>query len=270
MNNPTQTLTVHYAKAPFFQIRQTLHSDRAYESHAHSSLSIGYMLEGKTRFRLPQGAFLLQKGALALIEPHTQHACNSLEHTRRSYVMVYFDAAFCLKIQSELFGPTQTLLPLRTPLVFHQRLCETFERLINSLLKSYTTLHVRALEVWLKEFLWLYSEPDFPNETPSSMREIARFLESRIDEPLSLSNLAQRFGYNPFVLLRHFKASYGCTPKHYGLDQRIEHAKELLQKGVSIAMCAQYCGFSDQSHFHRFFKRRTALTPKEYQVNFVQ
>ena len=270
MNNHTQTLTIRYTQAPFFQIRQTLHSDRAYESHAHSSLSIGYMLEGKTRFTLPKGAFLLQKGALALIEPHTQHACNPLEHTQRSYVMVYFDAAFCLKLQSELFGKNQTLLPLRTPLVFHQRLCETFERVIDRLIKSYSELHVRALETWLREFLWLYCEPDSPQNTPSSMREIARFLESRIDEPLSLSSLAQRFGYNPFVLLRRFKAAYGCTPKHYWLDQRIEHAKELLQKGISIAMCAQYCGFSDQSHFHRFFKRRTALTPKEYQVNFVQ
>ena len=50
----------------------------------------------------------------------------------------------------------------------------------------------------------------------------------------------------------------------------VEAAKKLLQEGISLALCAQYCGFVDQSHFHRFFKRYTALTPKEYQVNFIQ
>ena len=40
-----------YPEAPYVQIRQTLQSDRAYESHAHPTLSIGFMKEGKTRVR---------------------------------------------------------------------------------------------------------------------------------------------------------------------------------------------------------------------------
>ena len=72
--NQTKTQHLCYQEAPFFEIRQTLQSARPYEEHAHPTLSIGYMLEGQTRFVLNEGSFLLEHGALAIIPPYTQHA----------------------------------------------------------------------------------------------------------------------------------------------------------------------------------------------------
>lgn len=268
--NTTKTNLICYEQAPFVQIRQTLQSERAYESHAHTTLSIGFMVEGKTSFQTPHGSFLLDHGALAIIPPHTQHACNPIKGTKRSYIMVYLDADVCTRIQAKLFQEASTLLPLTTPLVFHKELFESFESIITALLKGYDVVHINALEAWLEKFFWLYTKRGISTKTDKTLSDIAHFLENRFDESLSLQELAKRFSYNPFVLLRHFKSTYGCTPKHYALDVRIEYAKKLLREGTPLALCAQYCGFSDQSHFHRFFKRRTALTPKEYQVNFVQ
>lgn len=268
--NDTQTHLIFYEQAPFLQIRQTLQSERAYESHAHSTLSIGFMVEGKTSFQTPDGSFLLTHGALAIIPPYTQHACNPLPHTMRSYVMVYLDADFCARIQAKRFEQATTLLPLTTPLVFHKALFEEFERIIRGLIEGFSPLHVNALEAWLERFFWLYTKQGVSQQKGDGLREIAHVLESRMDDTPSLAELAKRFSINPFVLTRHFKQTYGCTPKHFALDRRIEYAKTLLQEGISLALCAQYCGFVDQSHFHRFFKRHTALTPKEYQVNFIQ
>ncbi len=264
VNSATKSRLIAYPQAPFLQIRQTLHSDRAYESHAHTTLSIGYIVEGKTRFQTPRGTFLLEHGGLALIEPHVQHACNPYEEACRSYVMVYVDPAFC----AELLG-CQALGRFTSSLVLNKALFDTFFQTIEALIQGYDAKHITTLQTWLKMFLTLYLTPSLP-PSPSCMQEVAWFLEHRFDEPLSLHDLAHRFSQNPFVLVRRFKARYGCTPKHYWLDMRIHHAKTLLQQGVSLALCAQYCGFVDQSHFHRFFKRRTALSPKEYQVNFIQ
>lgn len=266
----TKTTMTGYKEAPFVQIRQTLQSERAYESHAHPTLSIGFMMEGKTCFQTPHGAFFLEQGALAIIPPHTQHSCNPIKESKRSYVMVYLDAEFCARIQAQHFKEASTLLPLTSPLIFHKELFETFTAIITALIEGYSPLHVKALEAWLETFFWLYTKRCVIQETEKPLHDVARFLESRIDELLSLNELAKRFGLNSFVLARHFKQTYGCTPKHYALGIRIEHAKKLLQVGTPLALCAQYCGFTDQSHFHRFFKRHTALTPKEYQVNFIQ
>ncbi|WP_333804504.1 AraC family transcriptional regulator [Sulfurospirillum sp.] len=268
--NETKTTMTGYREVPFLQIRRTLQSERAYESHAHPTLSIGFMMEGKTCFQTPHGSFLLEQGALAIIPPHTQHSCNPIKESKRSYVMVYLDAEFCARIQARHFKEASTLLPLTSPLIFHKALFEEFTRIIKALIEGYSPLHVKALEALLETFFWLYTKRCVIQETEKTLHDVVRFLESRIDEPLSLNDLAKRFGLNPFVLTRHFKQAYGCTPKHYSLDVRIDHAKKLLQGGTPLALCAQYCGFVDQSHFHHFFKRHTALTPKEYQVNFIQ
>ena len=59
-----------------------------------------------------------------------------------------------------------------------------------------------------------------------------------------------------------FKASVGITLHAWLQASRINTAKELLQQpALSHAEIAVRCGFADQSHFKRTFKRVTGLTP---------
>jgi AraC-like DNA-binding protein len=44
----------------------------------------------------------------------------------------------------------------------------------------------------------------------------------------------------------------------------MKHARRLLLDGVSAADVALRCGFADQSHFNRHFKRFNAVTPMQY------
>lgn len=266
----THSSIIRYAQAPFLEIRVTDQSDRVYESHAHPTLSIGAMREWKTSFRTPKGEFLLEEETLVIIEPHLQHSCNPYLGKKRSYVMVFIAYEYCVTLQQRLFKEASTLLPISTPLIFNKALFEEFMRIITALIEEYNALHVKAFEAWFEQFLWLYTQQGEVRQTDETVEKIAFFLQNRFDEPLSLDTLSKRFAMNPFVLTRKFKAHFGCTPKHYWLDMRIHHAKTLLAQGMSPSLCALHCGFVDQSHFHRFFKRRTALTPKEYQVNFIQ
>ncbi|MBL4831414.1 MAG: helix-turn-helix domain-containing protein [Aliivibrio sp.] len=45
--------------------------------------------------------------------------------------------------------------------------------------------------------------------------------------------------------------------------------RQLLQHGTSLVETASQLGFADQSHFQRHFKRRLAITPKQYQGFFI-
>ena len=91
-----------------------------------------------------------------------------------------------------------------------------------------------------------------------------------LDVDITMRQLALKLQANPYTLLRQFKAATGLTPHAYRLNCKIELAKNLLQKGLELSQVALECGFFDQSHFHHHFKAITTVTPKEYQVNFIQ
>ena len=79
-----------------------------------------------------------------------------------------------------------------------------------------------------------------------------------------LATLAQQTGLSRFQVLREFKRRYGLPPYAYQLCVRIAHARALLQRDVSPAEVAATCGFADQSHLTRHFRRMVGITPLRY------
>ncbi|MEM9194150.1 MAG: helix-turn-helix domain-containing protein [Myxococcota bacterium] len=63
----------------------------------------------------------------------------------------------------------------------------------------------------------------------------------------------------------------GQTPWQYVLGLRCEAAAELVvrsPKTASLAFVAAECGFHDQSHLNRHFKRHIGTTPAKYRAAF--
>ena len=81
---------------------------------------------------------------------------------------------------------------------------------------------------------------------------------------LDLDMLARRVGMTRFKVLRVFKRQFGLSPHKYQLCLRLSRARDLLHQGQSCAQVAAYCGFADQSHFIRHFKREWGITPGQY------
>lgn len=90
------------------------------------------------------------------------------------------------------------------------------------------------------------------------------YIDEHLTEELSLEKLAEEVRLSKYQLIRRFREEEGVTPWKYLVEKRIEHAKELLQNGVSPGQAAVESGFYDQSHMNRSFREETGLTPKEY------
>jgi len=94
--------------------------------------------------------------------------------------------------------------------------------------------------------------------------EIARarqIIQERFAQTISLGALADDVGLSKFHLLRLFREGIGATPHAYQLQLRISCAREMLDRRASAAVVALECGFADQAHFTRAFKRIVGYTP---------
>ena len=77
--------------------------------------------------------------------------------------------------------------------------------------------------------------------------------------------MAQTCGLSPGSFHRQFRDTYLCTPHTYVRQLRVRmscHA--LVFSRRPIAAVAAECGFSDQSHFTKEFRRIMGETPRSY------
>ncbi len=97
-------------------------------------------------------------------------------------------------------------------------------------------------------------------------RDLARvvdLVEARLDQELSLAELAAVVHLSSFHFARLFRATTGLTPHQYVLRRRVERARELLTTTpLPVAEVAARVGFADQSHLSRHTKRLLGTTPR--------
>ena len=94
---------------------------------------------------------------------------------------------------------------------------------------------------------------------------IHRFVESHLNEDLSLIRLAEQVYLNPSYLSRFYKLSTGINLSHYIDSVRIEKAKQLLKsENLKIYKVAKAVGYETPASFTRFFKKIVGISPQEY------
>lgn len=95
----------------------------------------------------------------------------------------------------------------------------------------------------------------------AEIAQARRIIQDRFARPISLHALAEEVGLSKFHLLRLFREEVGTTPHAYQLHLRISRAREMLDAHACPAEVALACGFADQAHFTRAFKRIVGYTP---------
>lgn len=100
---------------------------------------------------------------------------------------------------------------------------------------------------------------------PRALRRVTDHIETSLDQPLTISDLASVAGLSAYHFARMFKQSTGEGPHRYVLRRRIERAKRMIVEGDgTFAEIALACGFSSQSHFAARFREATGMTPRQF------
>lgn len=96
-------------------------------------------------------------------------------------------------------------------------------------------------------------------------RVVRDYVHEHLGENVSLDDLAGSVGLSRFHFSRRFRRTVGTTPHDFVLQQRVDRARTLLQRtDTPLLDIACRCGFADQSHLTREFKKRVGETPGRY------
>lgn len=109
-----------------------------------------------------------------------------------------------------------------------------------------------------------------PGTEPVAVHRARAYLDAHAAEEVSLSDLGALVGLSPLYLARSFRKAIGVPPHAYQILKRIEAASALLRQGGAPADVALSCGFADQSHMTRQFRRAHGVTPGAFRRALVR
>jgi AraC family transcriptional activator FtrA len=95
--------------------------------------------------------------------------------------------------------------------------------------------------------------------------DVIEWATARLDEPLSLADLARAAHVSSRTLARRFEAALGTSPMQWLLAQRIRRALNLLDTTCEpVERIARMTGFGSTSNFRLQFTRATGMSPQSY------
>jgi AraC-like DNA-binding protein len=262
-----------HSEFPFIEMRRATSSSACYHPHSHEEFSFGVIDAGEANYINRGNSYTIKSGDTVTINPNDVHSCNPIQG-KWSYRMLFINSDWIRQLQSEMSGQKlSTYQPFinhyETDAAYFNDFDQLFKQLMNqsNVLKAETLL-IDFLERCFYADRLRYHSAKLQHDS-HRLQGVKELIIEQLGHQFSLDDLAQQAGLSRYHFLRCFKQQFGLSPHAYQLDKRIEKAKRLLQTGKSIIDTSLALGFNDQSHFQRNFKKRLAVTPKQYQDFFI-
>jgi AraC-like DNA-binding protein len=244
----------------------TLNSNHHFPRHAHDQFGFGVIDSGAQRSWSGVGLVHALAGDVIMANPGEMHDGIPFDHKPRAWRIIYFDPGFVAQeLEEEMSGPFEILRPVtRDPL-----LAGHFTRLFACLTASPSD-RLNAEENLLRSLAHILHQHGIGRSSPGRLspcvKNAIRRLDSALEIPVTLAELAALSGVSRFQLLRGFARETGITPHAYLIQRRVRRVRQLLAEGRTPAQAAIEAGFADQSHMSRAFVRQVGVTPSRYQA----
>lgn len=242
--------------------------------HVHHEYVFGLAIEGATEIDCGHCGekHIFQPNDLLLTEAHEVYSTRSLgKPPWRNFSLSISKEKLAFLLNSAYDGKRVNLPHFTKGAVKNNELRRLFLRLHESFDDDRTHLERETLlldwtvsvqqnyaaESNLFDSRRIYSES-------AAIRRVREFIRENFHENIKLQTLAEIARLSPFHLNRSFKAQIGSPPHEFQNQLRVEKALNLLAQKKSFAEIAFETGFSDQSHFNRFFKRYLGITPRKF------
>ncbi|HEY2833820.1 MAG TPA: helix-turn-helix domain-containing protein [Sporichthyaceae bacterium] len=115
-----------------------------------------------------------------------------------------------------------------------------------------------------------YIEAPVPALSIDPLAATQAWMLDHLDQDLSLDRMATHAGMSRRSFTRRFRNETSTTPVQWLLDQRILHARRLLEcTDRSVDQVAEDCGMHNGTALRRHFRSATGTTPSAYREAFT-
>lgn len=97
-----------------------------------------------------------------------------------------------------------------------------------------------------------------------AVRRMVDFIETHLDETVTLAQLAQEVGLSPYHLQRSFKERVGLSPRAYQTARRLERFREAARGGRMVGPATYEAGFSSSRGLYEGAAAGMGMTPGRY------
>ena len=111
-------------------------------------------------------------------------------------------------------------------------------------------------------FLRTSSSPDKKTySSDTQVEQLLKYINRNLSENLSIDQLANRFFFSKYHMMRKFKNETGYTIHNYITSKRLLMARSLISQGMPVMKAAQASGFRDYTTFVRAYKKQFGKAP---------
>lgn len=247
-----------------------IESDRHFGKHFHCTFGLGLIERGAHRSVSGRGQVEAAAGDVIACNPGEVHDGHPVGGRPRRWRMIYIDPdVFASLAGTDLDA---SAVELTQPVSSDPRTATAVRRLFDALDEWHVCTDDRTIGTELlaceESFVCASAlllghdlKPVKPGAVPIELQRTRDRIAADLLAPPSLTELAVAAGMSKYQLLRRFEASYGLPPHRWLVQRRVETARALIGRGMSLVEAAASSGFADQSHLTRHFTRQLGFTP---------
>lgn len=260
-----------YLKEDFrlFHINDQTKKDFSYHYHDFHKIivfisgKVTYHIEGKAYHLKPLDILLVSQGAI-----HKPEIDPSVPYER--YIFWIRDDLSCQELNTCFQKANDRSFNLvRADSALQERLKDLLPEIEQTLQNKHfgdtvlrNALFTQFMIYINRIFLRTSSSPDKKTySSDTQVEQLLKYINRNLSENLSIDQLANRFFFSKYHMMRKFKNETGYTIHNYITSKRLLMARSLISQGMPVMKAAQASGFHDYTTFVRAYKKQFGKAP---------
>lgn len=246
---------------PGFERIEAFFAGHGFDPHRHDTYSVGFTIRGVQAFRYRGAATCSGPGQVFVLHPDELHDGRAGTEEGFRYRILHVDPAL---IRAALPDPRRPLPFARKAVSADACLAAAIVPALADLDRPLGELERDGILQSLADALAAIDPACRSAVTTACRKAVARaseLLDASLETGVASAELEAATGLSRYAVARHFRACLGTSPHRYLTLRRLDRARALIGTGAGLAEAAAACGFADQSHMTRQFRRAYGLPP---------